>query len=215
MALTKCKECGNDVAKNAATCPKCGTKLKAGFFKKVLLGIGGLFAFFVVVGMLGSRKDSPGGTAPAEAQGPVVGHSAPAEYRLGDNIELSDSDWVIVSAKNAGQTLKSGNQFQEDAKTDGYFVLVNFKVRNKKPKEERILEQPVLVDSKGREFRAYDHQMFYIGPNKKTMIMDALPSGMMREFWAIYEVPPDATLLKFAARELGFSADRRLVPLGI
>jgi hypothetical protein len=49
MALTKCKECGNEVSTTAETCPKCGAKVKkrtgcltwavAGFMVLVLIGI--------------------------------------------------------------------------------------------------------------------------------------------------------------------------------
>jgi hypothetical protein len=44
MALTKCKQCGIDVAKNAATCPKCGARLRLSLPVKVIAG----FAIFLV-----------------------------------------------------------------------------------------------------------------------------------------------------------------------
>jgi zinc-ribbon domain len=212
MALVKCKECGNEVAKNAATCPKCGTRLKMGLLKKLVLGFAGFFVLMIILASLGGSKKNPSsgsaGSNPAAAAAPEI------QYKIGDKVELSDSDWTVVGAKDSGKKLKSNNQFQEDAKTDGRFVVVNFRVVNKTPKEERIMDHPALVDSRGREFKDYDHQAFYLPEKAKTMEMEALPSSMPREFWAIYEVPADATGLRFGARELGFSPEKKYVALG-
>lgn len=44
MALTKCKECGHEVASNAKTCPNCGVK-----YPGFALGWIGLIIFFVLI----------------------------------------------------------------------------------------------------------------------------------------------------------------------
>jgi DNA-directed RNA polymerase subunit RPC12/RpoP len=38
-AVAKCKRCGNDVAKNVATCPKCGARLRLRLRVKVIAGV--------------------------------------------------------------------------------------------------------------------------------------------------------------------------------
>ncbi|MCY1075183.1 OB-fold protein [Archangium lansingense] len=45
MALVKCKQCGNEVATNAAACPKCGAPppRRASIGKKVAIALAGLF----------------------------------------------------------------------------------------------------------------------------------------------------------------------------
>ena len=53
MAMTKCKECGNEVSSAAKTCPSCGKKLKAGLFKKMLYVVGGIFGGIFVLGIIG------------------------------------------------------------------------------------------------------------------------------------------------------------------
>lgn len=52
MALKKCKECGNDVSTEAASCPKCGALIK----KQIgCLGYIGLaFLVLIVIGLIGS-----------------------------------------------------------------------------------------------------------------------------------------------------------------
>jgi hypothetical protein len=46
MALIKCKECGHQISKNAATCPSCGATNKK---KRANLGCGGLIVVLVVL----------------------------------------------------------------------------------------------------------------------------------------------------------------------
>jgi len=55
MALIKCKECGNEVSTTAATCPKCGAKVK----KKTgcLTWAVGCFVVLVVIGIVSSNLD--------------------------------------------------------------------------------------------------------------------------------------------------------------
>jgi len=47
--LKSCPACENEVAKSAKTCPKCGKKLKMGFFKKALLGLAVLIAIGIAL----------------------------------------------------------------------------------------------------------------------------------------------------------------------
>jgi hypothetical protein len=135
-------------------------------------------------------------------------------HKIGDKITFDDSEWMVVSAKLLGKEAQSNNQFQKNAVTDGKFVLVSFKVKNLTNKEDRILDAPKLIDSKGREFKDYDGQMFYIPENAKTLVMDALPSNITKQFYALYEVAQDSKELKFQARPLSAFGDKVHVELG-
>ncbi|MFL5344166.1 MAG: OB-fold protein [Hyalangium sp.] len=74
MALVKCKQCGNEVATNAAACPKCGAPVPKGMsVTKVLLFVfGGLFSLCFlgtcITGMGAAMRAKGGGSASA-AQG--------------------------------------------------------------------------------------------------------------------------------------------------
>ena len=134
--------------------------------------------------------------------------------KIGEMVTFKDSEWIVVTAKNAGATLSSRNAFVKPLSTSGKYVVVNFTVTNRTKKEDRILNHPVLVDAKEREFRNLDNQAFYIPEGGSTMGLEALPPDMKREFWAVYEVPADATELKFQARALSSFGGKRLVSLG-
>lgn len=58
MAMTKCKECGNEISTKADACPKCGAKqVRTSGCAKVVLIFLGLMAFFAIVGQC-SRNSS-------------------------------------------------------------------------------------------------------------------------------------------------------------
>jgi len=146
---------------------------------------------------------TPASASVTAKAGDRSGDAPKADAKMGDRVDFDDSTWVVLDAKNGGKTLKSNNQFQEAAKTDGKFVIVHFKVTNKTKKEERLLEQPKVVDSKGREFGHLDSEMFYIPDGKKTLALEALPPSMAREFYSVFEVPDDATGLKIPGARVG------------
>lgn len=172
-----------------------------------------------LVGCCGGGKPKAEGTttssteSPSPAKTPAKAEAAAA--KLGETITFDDSTWVVVSAKDAGQTLKSNNSFQKPAKTDGKYIMVNFKITNRTSKEERLLDGPKVVDAQGREFKHIDMEQFYVPKDAKTLMMEAIPAGMTREFWGVFEVPSDATQLKFQVRSLGLLSTKRLVELAI
>ena len=55
MALTKCKECGNEVSTKATSCPKCGAKqVHTSLFTKIIAGFFGLLVIAALLGRCGS-----------------------------------------------------------------------------------------------------------------------------------------------------------------
>ena len=82
MAITKCKECGNEISSRAAACPKCGAPIRqtSGCAKFAL----GLIIFVVLLGVFGSyvgdrnQGTNPTTTAPA-SQGTTHPPRAPSD----------------------------------------------------------------------------------------------------------------------------------------
>jgi hypothetical protein len=84
MALVKCKQCGNDVATNAAACPKCGAPVPKGTSAgKILLYVfGGLFSLCFVgtcLAGVGSAMRGKGGAAASGSQGSARPAEAPKQ----------------------------------------------------------------------------------------------------------------------------------------
>ncbi len=112
-------------------------------------------------------------------------------------LEFKESRWTILKVEEKGQALKSNEQAQQEARTDGKFVLINFKVENTSDQEQWIADVPKLVDSKGRKFKQYGFQSFYFPRGGKGLNGEMLPAGVAKEFWAIYDVPADAKDIRF------------------
>lgn len=136
--------------------------------------------------------------------------------KIGDEVLLSDSKWLVLKAEDKGNTLMAVSRFSKDATTTGKFVLVHFKVTNLSNKEVQI-DKAVLVDSQGREFSTFGDQYKYLPKEaKKLDIFNPLPASVPKEFYGIYEVPADANGLRFRARDMRpfDSREYKLVELG-
>jgi hypothetical protein len=179
----------------------------------MVLGIG---SCLVCAGAASHAVKEAAKSAPTSTHGATTPTSAVAEppAKIGETVKFDDSEWTVLDAKDKGKALKSNNEFQEGAKTDGKFVLVHFKVKNTTNKEDRIMDGPKVVDSQGREFKNYDHEAFYIPKNASTLGFEALPSSLTKDFWAVYEVAADSAGMNFEARALSAMGDKKLVGLG-
>ncbi len=84
MALVKCKQCGNDVADNAAACPKCGAPppRRSNVGRAVLIGVG-LFFSVCFLGMCSASTKAArgGGGGTASASRTSVKPATPVEIR--------------------------------------------------------------------------------------------------------------------------------------
>jgi hypothetical protein len=111
MALVKCSECGNENAVSAATCPKCGARLKMGTGKKLLIGLGA-FVLLGVIAAAGGKKPEGSTTVQAAA---IQGAQAVAAAAARGTLEFGKPTVkttmgmtkVDVEAKNiSGQEIK-------------------------------------------------------------------------------------------------------------
>jgi hypothetical protein len=57
MAMTKCKECGNEISTKATSCPKCGAKIKhTSWFTKLIAGFIGLVVILSIFSSISSSN---------------------------------------------------------------------------------------------------------------------------------------------------------------
>jgi hypothetical protein len=144
------------------------------------------------------------------------GGSSSSTAKLGDTVTFDDSEWVVIEAKDAGKSIKSNSEFNEEKKdTTGRFVQVHYKVTNKGKKEEMLLDRPKIVDDKGREFGPIDMESFYVPAKAKTIGLETLQPSMPKEFWTVIEVPADATKLKFQVHGFSLLGDKKNVDLNL
>lgn len=129
--LVKCKTCGEEIAKSAKICPKCGAKQKKSHpvlaVLLLILMIGGLGA---AVG----EKDTPKKVEDADTQ-PTVGAEEQVqqtEFFVGDTVSLNDIEVTFVSC-----TKSTGQQFfkPEDGNV---FLTCEFLIDNKSSRDIAI-----------------------------------------------------------------------------
>ena len=134
--------------------------------------------------------------------------------KIGEKVAFDDSEWTVLSAKNAGSAVEPKSPFGKSATTEGNFIFVVYKVKNTTKREKSILVTPVLVDSESREFNPYRHQANYLEPSAETITLEALPANIPKTYHAMYEVPAESKGLKFQVRSLSIMTEYKLVSLG-
>ncbi|MBL8918107.1 MAG: zinc ribbon domain-containing protein [Myxococcaceae bacterium] len=91
MGLMKCKSCGNEVATDAVTCPKCGSpvKKKMGIVKLFFVVLGGLFLLCFLGSIVGGKSKGGGSSAASSdapaAPAPEVAQQLPWIATVNDN----------------------------------------------------------------------------------------------------------------------------------
>ena len=104
MALTKCKECGNDVSQKATQCPKCGSPVK----KKTSI-ITWIFAIFLGLWFIGfiSGQSTSSTPTPAAKYEPSPKEKALAATEL----EFSWGKTGFGSIMEANFTIKNNSDY--------------------------------------------------------------------------------------------------------
>jgi hypothetical protein len=135
--------------------------------------------------------------------------------KMGEVVKLEDSEWTVIEARDAGKTMKSNSETNnEEKKTAGRFIEVHFKITNKGTKEEMVLP-PKIVDDKNREFEAIDSESDYVPAKAQTLGFATLVPNTPREFWTVIEVPADAKSLKLQVHGFTTRDEKKNIDLGL
>lgn len=131
--MVKCKTCGEEIAKSAKVCPKCGAKQKKHTVLGVILVIFGILLIAAAIGGGGddSEPKKVGSSKPAQSQEENKSTAEPEKttFGVGEQVSLND---VVVTMNSV--TESSGSQFNKP--TDGNtFILCEFTIENNSEKD--------------------------------------------------------------------------------
>ena len=127
-----------------------------------------------------------------------------SNFSIGDNVILSDTEWVLLEAWDLGNNVVSNNIFIKDRMTSGKFIQIKFLVKNisKSKIDFNFLidnHHPKLFDSENREFEYIDSMANFVPDGAHTTNSfsgeTTIQSGMEKNFYAIYEVPKESSEL--------------------
>ncbi len=125
-------------------------------------------------------------------------------YKKGEAVRTGDLEWKILAAKNLGGYAPSNNMFVEDARTEGYFVLIKISIKNKGREAEMVRDSGIdLVDSRKRVFNTYPGQRFYVPRGAAVLDWERIPPGLSRIFYVVFEVAQDSKDLKLRIKQHG------------
>lgn len=152
----------------------------------------------VVIGAIASGGND--NTKPtADNSKPTVSDSTKKEdkkeeektYKIGDDITSGKIN-VIINSCTEKKEFKSGNQFIDDVKTEGKFIVVEAKITNN-DSESRTIDTNMfkLVDSQDREFDVYSKFELMTILDDKYLFLESVNPGMSRTGTFVFEVPED------------------------
>lgn len=161
------------------------------------------------------KLSNPKTPAPAANAKRLGSYTSGKDYSVGTVISFDDSDWKVLEGKDKGQKLKASGGYGDPLTTLGKYIQVKFEVTNRSKSPESIMGGLLILDSRDREFKTVDMQSLYLPKRANAMSMAKLQPDMPRTFHAIFEVPPDATGMRFVTRDLGIIHDKAPVALGL
>lgn len=140
--------------------------------------------------------------------------AAPASYSVGQDVNVDEVRWKVVAAEDAGQTLKSDNDFIPAKKTSGRYVRVRFELENLS-KDMLTFAGLDLLDGQGRTFKS-SSDLFAFIPEDESCVLENLNPNIAKTCTAIYEVPVDSTGLQAQVSDLKmFGSQQALIDLGL
>ena len=162
-----------------------------------------------------SFSGSSEASLPPASNGNGTSAAKGTSHAIGETVEFGDSTWVVLSAREVGDSLPK-QMFAKERKSDGgKFIYVRYKVTNKTNEEEQILFVPAVRDSKGRRYEELDESEMYLPDGETGMTIEPLPASLPRTFSALFEVAADSTGMVFLARSLGFDKEEKPVALNL
>lgn len=182
MGMNKCKECGEEVSKDAKACPKCG-KDQRSFFKKhpvwCTLGIIVILGVIFGSGSSSEPKNTLNGGEQSVQKNSTVQEKT--EYNVG---EVYEDDYIAVkfTAKNENFTKYSK---YADIKSEYKVIQATFEFENVGTTDEYVSSYDFNCYADG-----YDCEAFY--SVEDSTFASTLSSGKKTKGNVYFEVPKDA-----------------------
>lgn len=119
---------------------------------------------------------------------------------VGQDVQVDEVRWKILSVDNLGSKIVSTNQFVKDKTTSGVFIKVRFEVENRS-KDMLSFAGLDLVDDKGRKYTRSSDTFPGVDSDEDCFIENLNPN-ITKTCTQMYEVPKDATGLMADAGDL-------------
>ena len=197
--LTNCKVCGEQIAKNAKTCPKCGAKNKA---KGSLVGVIAIIFIAIIIIAVASGNDEPvkvgdlNETSANQTSEIIENNTPPTEttaetkqeekstFAPGEVVALND---VIVTF--VGVTESTGSTYNKPNEGN-VFILCEFDIENK-TSEELGISSMLSFDAYCDDYSCSISISGLIEKGNKNQLDGTVAPGKKMNGVVAYEVPAD------------------------
>ena len=120
--IIKCSICGEDIAANAKTCPKCGAKNKKPIYKKWWIWV---IAVVIISAICSGGNDSK--TQKVDSGENVISQNE-TTYNVGDTVKTDKFEINIFSVETS--KIVGNTYFKKEPSEGGIYVIVNWEYKN-------------------------------------------------------------------------------------
>lgn len=212
--LINCKTCGKEVSSDAKACPHCGQKLKMGLFKKLLIGVSGLFLLLILIGIFSGNDQPTSSTTKPAKEEPVYTANVEGVGKI-KGIVRSNVGIAVVDVKKA--KILGDNPYAQ-AHAQGQFIIVKVVVTNNQ-KDAVTLDSNSfkIIDDKNREFShsvEADTALAVSNGSRETLFLKKINPGITTTGYIVFDVPLDISGAKLQVRG-GMTGDKGILPLEV
>lgn len=183
-------------------------KVKKPFYKRVWVWVlGGIVVINIFSG--GEDTTETASTEPAkteqtqkdpkqEAAPKTEVEEAAPSYGIGKEATVADVGFTVTNVQET-KVIESGNQFIDNATTDGKFVLVNVSIKNGQKDALTILDSYFKIKVNGAEYDAStssEVSMAMSVKNEDSFFLEQINPGLSKSGTVVFELPADADVSK-------------------
>lgn len=174
-------------------------------FTGCLTAIGAVVVLGIIIGLFASGDDSSDG-AQGESNQPKQEESTNSNDKendskvkkvgIGETATVADVGFTVKNVKTTGK-IDSGNQFIEDAKTSGKYVILDVTVKNDQ-------KEPLTINSGYFKIKSSDGTTYEpvtdgqvimaMGDNMGDFFLTQINPGLSKSGKVVFEVPKDLKL---------------------
>lgn len=169
------------------------------FFKFGCLGIILLIVLGIIIGIVGGGDEETTNTNSTEQKEEVKSEESKQEEKkvagIGETATVADVGFTVQNVEETNE-IDSGNEFIENATTDGKFIIADIKIDNGQ-KEALTIDSSFfkIITADGTEYEPVtDGTVFMAMSQEDDFFLQQINPGLSKAGKVVFEVPADLDL---------------------
>ncbi len=218
--MKKCKACGEQIAKTAKNCPKCGAKNSSPIFKKWWFWV--IIAVFIIAISSGGSDESKTTNVENSKNGSVMTQETEQQnnteekeeiYKIGDVVTVGDFEYTVLEVSDT-KSLGSNPYLKKE--TENNYIVVKVTVKNIGSEAKTIYTDMFeLKDDNDIAYESDGTLGLYVNEGGDGFLLEELNPNISRTGYVVFETPITNLEAQFDLRVTGgvISAQQKIISL--